>query len=102
MIEASDSRIPVVIGHTDRSVDGDYVLDLSAASAEAGHPLSCACCAPRSAVARLLGTLFVARARAEIAPFARLLVTGADAKTVAAAIEADVLARARYRFAGPA
>ncbi len=90
------------MGQTHRALAGDYVLDLSAASPTAGHSLGCACCTPRGAVARRLGNLFVARARAETWLFARVVVTGADSETVAAAIEADVLARARYRFAEPA
>lgn len=102
MTEDAESRIPVVIGQTLHARAGDYVLDIGLQAAPVGHPAQCSCCAPRSTVGRLLGELFVARARAEVFPFARILLAGADASTVEAAIEADVLARARYRFSGPA
>jgi hypothetical protein len=103
MNKTSDVRIPIVMGETDSALPDDFVLDLAGQAAAAGHPPGCACCQPRSALGRSLGALFVARARGTIRPFARVLVTGTDdPETVAAALDADIVARARYRFAGRA
>jgi hypothetical protein len=65
-----------------------------------GHPVGCACCAPRGPVATALGALFLARARGEL-PWFRCVVavtqsTG-GAAAVRAALEEDVVTRARFR-----
>jgi hypothetical protein len=67
-----------------------------------GHPFGCACCLPRGPVAEALGRLFLARARGEAALFDSVLVvtrTPAGAAAVLAALEGDVVTRARFRLA---
>jgi hypothetical protein len=67
------------------------------------HPVGCACCAPRGAVAQALGRLFLRRARGEVAMFGAVGVQArgpAGLAAVAEAVTADVLARARFRLAG--
>ncbi len=102
----TDERIPVVVGTADQARSGDRVLRLETAGSAAGHPAGCACCRPpRSIVALALGGLFLERARDPSLDFRRVLVVlpgPAAGETVERAIEGDVLARARYRFAGRA
>jgi hypothetical protein len=65
-----------------------------------GHPAGCNCCAPRGPVATALGALFLARARGEL-PWFRSMVavtqSAAGAAAVRAAMEEDVVTRARFR-----
>ena len=64
------------------------------------HRFGCACCAGRSAAAVALDRLFQARARNRTGWFDRVAVivaTAAARTEVAAALEQDVLSRARYR-----
>ncbi len=96
-----DDRIPVVVGAAARARPGDRVLRV--APARTGHVAGCACCRPRDALAVALGRLFLDRARDPSENFSRVLVEeDAVAADVEQAIEGDVLARARYRFAGRA
>ncbi len=96
-----DGRIPVVVGRAEQVVPGDRLLTV-APSRRAGHAALCACCRPRDSLARALGSLFLEHARAAVPPFGRVVVVLDDAEAVRQAIEGDVLARARYRFAGRA
>lgn len=98
---SGDGRIPVVIGRAEVARAGDRVVT-SEATARPGHVPGCTCCAPRDALARVLGALFLEHARAAVPPFSRVLVVAEDAEQVRRVIEADVIARARYRFAGRA
>ena len=101
-MSGDDGRIPVVVGDPRRARPGDRVLRSAAGEALPGHPAGCACCRPRDALAQALGRLFLERARDASQDFRRVLVAGPDAAAVARAIETDVLARARFRFAGAA
>jgi len=96
-----DPRIPVVVGAAADLGPDDLAVQ---APGQPGlqHLRGCACCSPRDALAGLLSSLYMAAARGFIPPFRRVLVTGATAAATEAAIEGDVLARARFRFAGPA
>ncbi len=66
------------------------------------HLPGCACCLPRGPVAVALGRLFLARARGEV-PFFDTVVAvvqgEAGAKAVRAALQDDVVTRARFRLA---
>lgn len=96
-----DGRIPVVVGRAEAACSGDRIVAAGPA-ARPGHAPGCPCCAPREPLARVLGALFLEHARAAGPPFSRVLVISDDAERVRQAIEGDVLARARYRFAGRA
>lgn len=66
------------------------------------HRFGCACCAGRSPAAAALDRLFQGRARNRTGWFDRLAVlatTAAAQAEVAAALDDDVLTRARYRRA---
>lgn len=105
MVMGSDGRIPVVVGTAEQARPGDRVLLLAPGVARPGHAAGCPCCRPRDAVATALGRLFLERARDPTSAFSRVLLVAPDPHTeaaVAGAIENDVLARARYRFAGRA
>ncbi|MGI3778768.1 MAG: hypothetical protein ACRYGC_15875 [Janthinobacterium lividum] len=106
----SDGRIPVVIGGAAGEgdavlVEGDGALPAGAAArftlAAGGHAIGCACCVPRSDAGRALGRLFLARARGEVAAFARVVVVAASEEgraAVEAAVGGDVVASARFRM----
>ncbi len=95
-----DARIAVVVGDPALARPGDRVLFAPAAASRPEHMAGCACCRPRGGLAMALGKLFLDQARDPVAGFTRVLVADLDAATVAQDIDADVLARARYRFAG--
>jgi hypothetical protein len=109
----SDPRIPVVIGSLSERRAGDALLiegDLEVppgfgvARWRAGprHAIGCACCLPRGPVAEALAALFVARARSTVPFFTRVLAVPRDedgAVALRAALESDVLVRARFRAA---
>ena len=66
----------------------------------AAHRFGCGCCGGRSAAAVALDRLFQARARNTVPWFARVAVLAASAtaeQDIAAALDQDVLTRARYR-----
>jgi len=66
------------------------------------HVLGCACCVARSPAALALGRLFLARARGEAALFDAVVAvtrTPAGVAAVRAALEQDVVTRARFRLA---
>jgi hypothetical protein len=97
----TDSRIPVFTGDPAGATGADAVLHDIAWPAPA-HAVGCACCAPRPALARALSALFLARARGETAWFERVVVACASSEDtrVAAAIAADPVSQARFRFVG--
>ncbi len=97
-----DARIAVVVGDPALARPGDRVLFAAAATSRPGHAVGCACCRPRGGVGMALGQIFLDQVRNPAQGFSRVLVADLDAATVAQAIDADVLARARYRFAGSA
>jgi len=97
-MNGSDPRIPVFVGDPAQAGPGDAVVREGGGEAPL-HGVGCACCAPRPALARALARLFMARARGEAAYFQRVIVSG-DAAAVAAAIAADPVSAARFRFAG--
>lgn len=97
-----DDRIPVVVGEAVQAQPGDRVLRASDMAPRPGHIAGCACCRPRDGLALALARLFFDRARDPAENFSRVLVVLPDAEAVAQSIEGDVLARARYRFAGRA
>jgi hypothetical protein len=99
MTNANDDRIPVLFGTAADAGPEDAVLRLEAA-ASPFHGAGCACCAPRGAVGRALGGLFLARARGEVPYFRRVVVVSADVAGVRAALASDILVAARFRMAG--
>ena len=77
-----------------------FVAPMRLATHPPGHPVGCACCAPRGSVAQALGRLFLARARGELPWFRGVVAVmrseaGADA--VRAALVGDVVTAARFR-----
>ena len=69
-----------------------------------GHPVGCACCAPRGPVAEALGRLFLARARGEVAFFHAVVAvtaTPAGEAAVRAALAEDQVSAGRFRLAQP-
>ncbi len=101
MSAASDSRIPVFAGDPARAAPGDAVLRGEVGVAPT-HGIGCACCRPRPPLARALARLFMARARGDMAFFGRVIVACpiGEEGAVAAAIAADPVSAARFRFAG--
>ena len=110
---SEDGRIWVRFGTVAEAEPGDALLIEGAAPAAGaavarfvvparvgGHPVGCACCAPRGPVATALGGLFLARARGEL-PWFRCVVavteSAAGAAAVRAALAEDVVTRARFR-----
>jgi hypothetical protein len=66
------------------------------------HVIGCACCLPRGPVSVALGRLLVARARGEVGLFNEVVAvthSQAGAAAVRAALEDDVVTRARFRLA---
>jgi hypothetical protein len=108
-----DSRILVRFGAaTDAGVAALLVEDGAAvppgravarfAVPATAHALGCACCVPRGPAALALGRLFLARVRGETAPFDAVMAvtrTPAGMAAVRAALEQDVVTRARFRLA---
>ena len=70
-------------------------------TARIGHPVGCACCAPRGPVAEALSRLFLARARGEVAFFRDVLALphdAAGAAAIRAALAQDSLLAGRFRL----
>jgi hypothetical protein len=101
MIDQGDSRVPVVAGDPGQAGPGDVVAN-AAPTASFGHAIGCGCCRARAPLADALARLFLARARGEIAFFARVVVPCApnDESALAALLAADPVTAARFRFAG--
>ncbi|SIR12697.1 MULTISPECIES: hypothetical protein [Acidiphilium] len=86
-------------------IEGDAPAPAAAAVARfvvPDHPLhgvGCACCAPRGPASEALARLFLARARGEVAWFARVVVLAGDdgVALVLAALAGDAVTRARFR-----
>lgn len=98
MVIFADGRIPLVFGLESEAGADDAVLHV-AADAGADHAPGCACCAPRGAAARALTALFLARMRGERGYFERVVLVADDPDAVRAALAADPLVVARFRFA---
>jgi len=98
MTAPADPRIPVFTGDPALAGPDDAVVRESGGEAP-WHGAGCACCAPRPALARALARLFLARARGEAPLFRRVIVAG-EAAAVVAAIAADPVSAARFRYAG--
>ena len=62
-----------------------------------GHVPGCACCTGRGAAATALGDLFRARALGRVAWFTGVVAMVSDPGTIAAEVQADRLAAARFR-----
>ena len=98
-----DARLPLVFGPVTPR-DGDHVLTEGAdfgPSLPAAHDIDCTCCAPRTAVAGLLGGLFFARARGTVPFFHRLVVhaaTQAGRSAVEAALADDPVVSGCFRL----
>jgi hypothetical protein len=109
----TDERIPVRFGPLAAAEPHDALLiegDAQAAGAAVarfvmparlgGHPVGCACCAPRGPVATALGALFLARARGELKWFRSVVAvtrSAAGEAAVRAALVDDVVTAARFR-----
>ncbi len=105
-----DSRIAVRFAPTaDRApaalIEGDGPTAASVAHftlPATAHVLGCACCLPRGPASVALGRLFLARARGEAPLFDTVVAvtrTPAGEAAVRAALEGDVVTRARFRLA---
>ena len=97
-----DARVPMVFGPVSAQ-EADHVLvegiDFEVSPAE--HVPGCACCAPREAVASVLGSLFFARARGTVPFFRRLVVhatTPEGESAVRAAQTSDPVVSGCYRL----
>jgi hypothetical protein len=116
-----DSRIPVILAGLDeagldqaghnQARPGDVVLREGAGgpggfTPEAGgHATGCACCAQRSPAGRALAALLQARARGEVAFFARVVAvcaTPGGRAEVLAALAHDPVAASCFRLTGGA
>ncbi len=104
-----DSRIAVRFGRTVEDgaaalIEGDGRSAASVAHFTLPatlHGPGCACCLPRGPAAVALGRLFLARARGEAPLFDTVVAvtrTPAGEAAVRAALEDDVVTRARFRF----
>ncbi|HTR17566.1 MAG TPA: hypothetical protein VMI52_11110 [Acetobacteraceae bacterium] len=114
-----DARIPVLVTRAPAAPGPEDALlvEADAAGPEAhpasagrftvaasGHTAGCACCPPRSEVARALTRLFQARARGETPFFRQVVVVVAGeegAASVGRALREDPLVSACYRAAPP-
>jgi hypothetical protein len=101
MVDAQDMRIPVLAGEAALAAAGDVVQPWSGRGATA-HAVGCTCCQPRAPLAAALGRLFLARARGAMPFFSRVIVPCApdDEAALVAALAADPVTAARFRFAG--
>ena len=111
MIDASESRVPVVIGLSSCARAGDAVLTdhdfvpppgvvriaVSTPSGLTGHHAACQCCG-RSAWARALTAAYVHRARSGRPQFARVVVDVDEGSRAAVldAIVTDAFVSGRY------
>jgi hypothetical protein len=107
---SGDNRVPVVFAPAVPG-PGDAALIEGEAAAPDGRAVAyfrlspglpwagCPCCAPRGPIARMLLGLFVARARGECSPFARVVVlaSAAGEAAVRQALAEDVFLAGRYR-----
>jgi len=110
-----DARIPVVFASLAEVAPDDAVLAEGGtddfrrvpvtagfgAAGTSGHPVSCACCVPRSDAAQALGRLFLARARGDVPFFRRVVapdISLGGANAVRAALETDPLVSGRFRL----
>jgi hypothetical protein len=118
MSEEQDPRVTVRFGRlADAPASAALLIEHAAATADqrptsaavahfslpaTSHALGCACCLPRGPVSLALGRLFLARARGEAPLFDTVVAvtrSAAGRAAVCAALEADVLTRARFRLA---
>lgn len=110
-----DGRIPVAFAASVPQASREVLLVEGDAPVPAGtiverflaekgrHPVGCVCCRPRSPAAQALSRLYLAYARGEISSISGVLVltaTEAARDSIVAALEADVVLRARFRLAG--
>ena len=87
-----DARIPVVFGIPPGPLDA-----VIAGSAEAAHPLGCACCLARGPAAALFDELFLARVHGRRPWFTRVVVPAEDAAIRATVLHDQVVA-SRFRL----
>jgi hypothetical protein len=102
MMQSDDMRVPVLAGRAEQAAATDVVQPLLSATVSGGHAFGCACCQPRGPLAAALAGLFTDRARGRVPYFARVIVpcAPADEPALAAALLADPVTAARFRFAG--
>jgi hypothetical protein len=118
MTMEQDARIPIRFGSAAEASaetallieEGDPAAATLAATVTAvrfalpatSQVVGCACCLPRGPVSTALGRLFLARARAEVPLFDAVVAvthSAAGRAAVLAALDGDVLTRARFRLA---
>ncbi len=101
MIDWQDMRVPVVAGDATLAGPGDVVQPALPEGATR-HSIGCTCCQPRPPLAAALARLFLARARGETGYFTRVIVPCPPEReaALAAALTADPVTAARFRFAG--
>jgi hypothetical protein len=110
MESGTDTRIPILLNATPTPADAVLLEDgqnmpetgyvLRFAPGLPGHAIGCACCAPRGPAADALGKMFRERATGA-APFFKRVVVVASAEgeaAVRAAVDGDVMTKARYRI----
>jgi len=112
MIADADMRIPVVFDDTDAGPADAWLLEegrtapawayavtFALPNSPFGHATGCACCTPRGPAADALAAMFRARATGTAPFFGRVIVlaSAAGEAAIRAAVEADVIASARYR-----
>ena len=91
-----DARTPVrALAHGEVMPEGAALLEGFGAT----HVLGCACCVARSPGALAFDRLFLARVKGERI-FACVVVPAANAAAARAAVEDDIVVRARFRWVG--
>jgi hypothetical protein len=109
MMVDQDMRVPVLAGDPALARPGDVVQPALPTGATwavpegaTRHAAGCTCCQPRPPLAAALARLFLARARGEMAFFARVIVPcpPEHEAALAAMLAADPVTAARFRFAG--
>jgi hypothetical protein len=105
-----DARIPVVFAALSDLGPGDALLTDGPATAPivarfapesgglADHPAGCLCCVARAPAADALVRLFLARARADVAFFRRVVAVVGNPEAVHAALRTDAMVTGRFRL----
>jgi G3E family GTPase len=91
-----DARIPVVFAALSDLGPGDALLTDGPATAD--HPAGCLCCVARAPAADALVRLFLARARADVAFFRRVVAVVGNPEAVHAALRTDAMVTGRFRL----
>ncbi len=119
MSQASDARVPLVLGSADMAGPGDALLiggdarvaadgpvgryvPRASGAPPATHVPGCDCCRPRAGAAMALAVLFFARARGGAGDFRRVVAVpcdAADAADLRRVVATDPFVAGRFRLA---